>query len=587
MTSGRAAAVALLLAVAGEAIAAPFDGAPEGLVERVEATPFQQRFLVDGVDVRLVKAPGPDEPPRPARCRGGGVEMQVDGRPSEAAEAVIARACARLEVDAPALYSEVHGDLPDRPDPRARTALRLVAAAWVLLLLLGLPRTPAPWLWALLGQAVRVILAPPRILMGEAYPYDRLLTWLGLREPNLRYGLGSSALADVLRPLFGQVPDALHAADLVLSALVIPCAWGAALGFTGDRRTAHAAAALAALLPLPVALAGTESMFVMCSLLLAAGLLGLARGDRGLLAAVSAGLLAHTRPLQVGMALVIVVTLALRRRWVAGLMGLTLVAWRLVQIAGLPGDRPVPGGDDLRRLALHLVGDGSPTVVLDPFVTPWWLVPLALLGAWTGWRAGHRGAVLLLAATAAAGTVPYLPFHRATDQLRFHLPVHTAWALLAALAAPTLLALSPARRAAVAVALLSGLVLARQPLGGPMVHAVEHATARELLCALPPDTEVAYDPANDLHGGRARWMGLACDVRMLPTPEDGELPDGALVWRGQADRMEGARPPGRCAREPVDLRTTPSWTGRLIDLGPDDVVIGLERVRCAAPAAEP
>src|SRR5690606_11523569 len=155
---------------------------------------------------------------------------------------------------------------------------------------------PAPWLWAVVAWGARTLLAPPRIFMGEAYPYVRMLTYAGLREPNLRYGLGWPALMDVLRPLAGSTPEDLHTTNLILSVLVVPCAWGAALAWTRDRRVAHAAAAATALLPLPVALGATEELFVACATLVAAALLGLAHDRWGLLAALSAGLLAHTRP---------------------------------------------------------------------------------------------------------------------------------------------------------------------------------------------------------------------------------------------------------------------------------------------------
>jgi hypothetical protein len=103
---------------------------------------------------------------------------------------------------------------------------------------------------------------------------------------------------DVLRPLAGAAPERLHDVNLALSALTVVCVWQAVERWTRDDVAARLSALTMALLPLPFALATTETSFVLVALLGAASVAGLARADRAgaWSAGLSAALLAHTRP---------------------------------------------------------------------------------------------------------------------------------------------------------------------------------------------------------------------------------------------------------------------------------------------------
>lgn len=562
--------------------AAPFDdAAPAVAATQLSATALEQRWTVGNVTVRLTRSPGPDQAATDPVCRGNGADLFVDGAPDPSTQAAIDRACHRLTFDAPAFAAPPPPREHIPPvSPSGMAGLRLLAVAWLLVLAWTLPRRLEPWAWFGVAVLGRVLVAPAHVLMGVAYPYDYLLTYAGLRAPNLRYGAGWPALMDVLRPIAGAAPDRLHDVNLVLSALGVLCVWSAVERWTTDVRAARLAALALTVLPLPVALATTETSFVVCALLGTAVLAGLARADRAghLLVALSAGLLAHTRPDQLPVAMVAVGLLVTRRAWLASTLAAGVVVARVVFLATADFDATAPGTAMLARIASTLVGRHSATVVLDPWVTPFWLVPAGLYGAWVAWRAGSRRVVVALGLLVLAATLPHLLYERVTDLARFGLPAQALWVVLAGLGAGSLASGTWARRVALAGVAVAGLWIARAPLGGPMVHRVEHALMRAELCALEPGTHVRYDAARDPDAGMARYFGLVCGVQLRPLPDDGRMAPGTLVWRGVGDRWPGAHPPDRCTREVIAEHTTPAWDGGLEPIGDAPVPIGLYRV---------
>jgi hypothetical protein len=510
--------------------------------------------------------------PTEPRCAGNGTDLFVDGAPDADEEAVIAAACRRLATETEVFERETTPTTARRAEPSARPALRWLAGAWLVALLLCLPRRPGAWAWAAVGLAIRLAFPGPRVLMAVAYPYERMLVYAGAKPESALYGAGWPALMDLLRPISGADPDRLHFVDLALSTVTIAVAWEAARRATGDRGVARAAGFLVATLPLAVALARCEEAFVACALLAVAGVLGVARGDRlgALLAATSAGLLGNVRPDQLPLAAVLALALVARRRWLA-LLAIVPLALRVAAIEANPIH---PSTDDLLRPLLHAVGRDAPTVVLDPWRTPFWLLPLAIIGFVAAGRRGWPRATLALAWL--AGWAPYLVFERVTDLARFQLPSSTLLCLLAAMGVPAIRSRGRLARVALGVVVAAGLWVARRPLGGPMVQAVEHEVIRDDVCALPRGTVVRYDPAEDPHGGAARWVDVRCGVRLLPLrgpPKPGEY---LLLGRGQ--RSPAGHPAPDCRLEPVVETSAPPYDGHVSDLGTEPVRIGLYRV---------
>ncbi len=574
---GRAAAVVFLLG-AGRAEASVFTPGTSPAVEVVTQSRTEEVWKVGAVTVTLRKSPGPDEADRDAFCRAGGVDLTVAGKPSPVEAAPIHEACLRLETDAPVLASAAARFMP-MPHPLSRPLLRFGTVLLLLLTLLHLPRSLAPWLWAAAGLLARKQFATPTVLMGVAYPYERMLTYAGLKPESLMYGAGWPAFMDVVRPLFGSSPEALHTVNLTLSVLGIPLAWEAARRLTGDRGVCHAAAALAAMLPLTVHLARTEEYYVLAAFLHAVALVGLARNDTwgARMTTLAAGILSNVRPDQIPVALGIVAILVARGRWLEAtgiLLPLGLRAWALRAVTEGP---PYALRELLYTLA-HPIGPGSRTVLFDPYVTPLWLMPLALVGLLEAKRRGWRGGTVALFVLAA--WLPYLGFSRHTDLLRFQLPTMASVGLLAAMAVPVVRRQALGVRALLVLTIAGGTYLAREPGGGPMVHAVEHALLRKHVCALPAGTVVRYEDAEDPQGGMAKWVHAVCGVEMVPLKAQNPEP-GELLWIGRAHRAPDAVPVPACTTETLMETFAEPWNGDLHPLGPDPIRIGLYRVvRC-------
>jgi hypothetical protein len=535
----------------------------------------EQRWRVGEVRVVLTKSPGPDELPTAPRCAASGVDLTVDGDPGPDEAAVIDAACRRLVFDAPALVSKQARFVPS-PDPRLRIGMRGVAAVWLAALAFGFPRGRAAAAWLVAALAVRLVAPSPWILMGVAYPYERMLVYAGLKADSALYGAGWPALLDLVRPVLGASPERLHLAHLGASALTVPLVGATAARLTQARSAGHAAAAVACVLPHAVHLAWTEEAFVVAALLHAAALAGLARPDsRGVaLAAASAALLAHVRPDQLPVAALLVGLLVLRRAVGPAAVAGGIVALRVLTLPH--AEAPYPPEALLRALA-HPAGPGTTTLLLDPWVTPAWLMPAAAVGVF----AGPRGARTLALPVALAAWLPYWGYGRHTDLLRFVLPATVSFAVLAGLGVSVLLAglRGVVARVALGTVGAGGLVLAARPGGGPMVHAVEHDLLRRHACALGPGAVVRYDPTEDPQGGTSRWLDAVCGVRLVPL--DGPPPPGSWLWIGRAHRSPGGSAVPSCEGEAVFDTTTPPYNGGLHPLGTEPVRLALLRVtRC-------
>src|SRR5690606_28633068 len=137
---------------------------------------------------------------------------------------------------------------------------------------------------------------------------------------------------------------------------------------------------------------------------------------------------------------------------------IALRAWAAAGGVGQPVNLPTAG---LERALAHPVRPGSPTVLLDPLVTPAWLVPAAVVAFVEAGRRGWPRWTIRLALIAT--WAPYLPFSRVTGQLRFQLPATVSVALLAAMAAPALARVPRAPRVALALLGVMGLAVASRP----------------------------------------------------------------------------------------------------------------------------
>ncbi len=460
--------------------------------------------------------------------------------------------------------------------------LQIITLIWLVALVIAAPRAWEAWAWFALALVVRVLVAPPHVLMSWGYPYQVYLTYMGLLDPSPLYGSGWAAWMSLPRSIVGASPDRVNQLHVVLSALVPALLWATIERATADRTAARFGALVSTLLPLPIAVGATETPLILCAALLATALLGLVRADRvGLtLATSSAALLSHVRTDQGGVVLLLVAALLVARAWGLAAAAAVVAALRVAELmASSAIPLPVHELNGIPTVLEYAYGRGSSTTFLDPWVTPFWLVPLALTGLWAAWRTpGLRALGAICALTLIAGTLPYVGLHRVTDLARFHLPPQVPACLLAALAWPVIDKGGWASRAALAPGLVAGLWIARQPLGGALVHDVEDARLRAILPTLPTDATVRYDASRDQHGALRTYVAHRFGVTMTPWSDQAPLAPGELVWRGVGDRWDTPRPTQRCATTSLDLIETPAWDGGLIYLGPGAVRVGLERV---------
>lgn len=557
--------------------------------------------------VELTRSPGPGEAATEPVCAGGGVDLWVRLELGDVAESfdwdplppIVDQICGRLGEHAPALQARrIDGGPPAEPGaPQGGLSqplpeshiwptrpLHAAVLAWVMVLLIAPPRGWRPWALGALALALRVALSPRRVLLGGDAGYTRLLTGRGLEGSSLYYGDTWQSLMGMIWELLGEPADHVTAANLALSALAVPLLYGcvrALLGGGGEGAATAAALALA-LLPLPVAVSGSEVHFVLAGTLAVAALYGAARGDRrgAWLAALSAGLLAHLRPLQGLFALLPLALLVRDRRWDALALGLGLLGWRWRQILhhiGQQGRPPVLESAGLGRWDV-LPGPGSALVPLDPLVTPLGLSALAALALWRARSGAHRRAALILLAALLTQTVPYLPMAHSSsfDPLRFQLPAQAWVAALAALAAPAVLAWSPRRRAAALGALALSWILARAPIGQPWAWTAEYRFLIRELGEVPEGITVRYEGSQDPDMAFHRWLNTRSAGRWLPL-DGGEARGGEWRYVGTADRLVGRSEEPPCSSQVASQRVPPASDG-WVDFGEEAVLLGLYRI---------
>lgn len=375
----------------------------------------------------------------------------------------------------------------------------------------------------------------PRIHYHQDRAYDELAKATGIASVDTAYGDGWAAVTAWPLALAGGHPDAIHVAQALLTALAVPHLLGALRPALGARAALGAAVTLA-LLPLPLALAPTETRYVTIAALQAAALHGLARADRAgdALLVLAGGLIAHLRPFEIAVPLVLLGVALARRRGLAAAGLLTLLGARAVQLLARP---PAPGGafgTGLGRLGdTTWLGVDAAVVVLDPSRTPLGVVALAGLGVAVGVRRARGPTLALLGALLLASLV-YVPQPYVVDRLRMQLPAQTWLAALAGLG----LAGLPGRAALAAGALaLATAWPARAPLPTTPWQ-VEYVTLRAALRAAPPGTTIAYDSRLD-RGWVRMWAEGFAPVRLVPLAE---APPGSWRWIGLADHLDGPVP---------------------------------------------
>jgi hypothetical protein len=539
-------------------------------------------------EAQVALRPGPGDP-LTRRCHNPRAHLLVL-KPSEAPEVAeaVATACDRLAAD-PDLWASRTVRAPVRTDapvqPRPLWALSLL---WWLLVPACLPRTRAAFGWALAAFVVRWGLAPPRVLMSGDYPYQRALAALGAGGIDPQNGDGFAAIFGWIGLATGQPAHLPHALNLVLGALTAAWLYEGTQRATEDAKAAHLATALWVLQPVAVLMSTTEDMFPLVVALHAAAWASWQRGGaHRWFAALTLGLLAHTRPLQPLVVGLWCLLWLRREHWRPLTLTAVLVGWRAVELligAGQAGSPPTSGRFDLltsETIWRAFTGQTSNLLVTDPSLAPWWTVPAALFGAWT-LRRTHPALVRHAGLTLAVLLLTAAHQDRLTDLVRFQLPALLWWSVLGGAGIAHLLRSRPGLAPYLVLACASGLWLARQPFAPRPTWAAEHAALWAHVRALPEGAVVRYDPAWDPNGNFAAWTTRAGQATWRPITSVEPLRAGELLWLGRAARWPGAAPLN-CALEPITAWRVPAEGWKIEDLGTEPILLGLHRVRSCAP----
>lgn len=394
--------------------------------------------------------------------------------------------------------------------------------------------------------------------------------------------------------LIGAGPYAVQGVDAFLGALAAGVAWCLVRAWGHDARTAWFAAIGVATLPLHIAISGTETRFVAAATLQLAAAWGLARRDRAgdALLVLSAGLLAHLRPVQgAATAVFLLAAVVDRRGWAAaGIAGFVL--WRLAQwwpsppsVTDIAANGLWPPGD------LPRIGRDAIAVVLDPTRTPV-VAPLLALGAW--WRRPSK-AVVVATTLGVVDTIFYLSQSGVADRLRMELPAVLWCVVLGAVAAGRWTALADDDRAtrrrvaALAVAWTASVAVTRPY--PPYTWQAEHALLRRAAGALPAGATVAHRPGWS-DGSFTVWAMRVTDRRWISVID---APDDAYLWvtgvdlGGRDGPLDLAgRPEVVVADVPAHFEGLEGYYGSLGDTPPGAPIrVGLYGPRTAPPAAVP
>lgn len=541
-----------------------------------------------GAQVRLVRSSTPGD--HEALCTHHGTRAEgIAGVLSAADRAGLCETLARGAVDLPPGRMGRHtptltwrqalarGGLPT-PAVVRRDEVFAAPPVWPLrpshLLVLGLlgalpwwwPRVRAAWAWGAVAAALRLLWPGPPVLMGVHYPFQRLTDATGLLEPSDAYGATWSAFMGALWWLSrGVVEVSLVNPVLSVLTVVLAVAW---LWEEGEETLAHGVGLVAATQPLAVALAGTETMFVLASFLGILGVRGLCRDESvarwtGLVALV---LLAGLRPLQLGVVVAGLVIGWRRGARTQALVGVLAVMWRVVVVLGFSGEA---AGSEATQIAQmldpsYVFGVGGSLLLSDPLKVPAALTALAVLGAAVAVRTrrpvGWMALLLLV-----VSTVPYLPFKRLTDVVRMGLPSLTWLAVLGVLGWTRL---DRVGRVAALVALGVTGWFARAPLGPEATWVADMRLVQAMQQGLGPDDVVRYDDRWDGLGRFELWMNLHPGPTWVPRNRR-PLVSGEHYWQSRADAWPDA-PPMPCALEPVQVHRVPA-----VGLGVEDDSVGV------------
>lgn len=580
------------LATVGEAL-------PGAVVEAVEIHPEYERYALRYADGSLVPAEvARSREGYPGFCRANGLTLYARAElaegpvPADLAPPMDAL-CARLAERPPTLRETV-GEAPPSPARRA-TPLLAVALAWVLAAgwaaargLRALPRAERAELFAVaaVGIVARLAFSPTGIWNGAGAAYEKLAFAWGTSEV-CPYGDGWAALMGPLVALFGRAPDVVFGAVRVWACLAPPALW--AVGrLAGGRAVALGAGLALAVLPLHVAMSGSEAMHVVV-LALELVAVAAALGGAGWLAALSAGLAAHTRPEALAFAALPLLLLGARRAWGPAALLLALVGWRVATLPPSQDVVPLARYLDVHGWLRHLlprlgapVNEASFSVFWHAAFTPPVLWAFALAGL-----ALAPGRVRLLAiAWWLVAEVPIAPkSFPLADAWRLQLVAQPAWLLLVgcgvAALADRIAAARGARWGAVVPWGLAALVALALPGAAPRwAHHREFAFLAEHVPTLHDD-----DTVWSVEGGSraARFrdvMAAMGPARWVPAGEGGPT----VIYRGLACAApEACAPLDRCRTSPLAETRIGPPTDLDVTLPAEGVVVGLYRVEGCGP----
>ena len=429
--------------------------------------------------------------------------------------------------------------------------VQVLVLAWSVAAIAVLPRRADAWALAVVALGLRLGLTGPAGVLPLYKDLHAAALGRGQVPPpswgQEVYGDGFASLLTLASMATGHPAEVGYAVTLVLSVLAVPWVVDAADRAAPDRApwAGRAAGALVACAPTLVAHGQAFGAFAVSVGVVASLLAGLSRDDaRGAwAAALSAALLVHLRPLLAGVAAVgLLAAWRVDRR--AAAVGGVVAAVRVAEIGWVAQQAGVRGGASLNTLDQGVVAWLGGWTGADPSVTPW---PFALLAAYALARVRRP---LVWGGVLAALTVPYLHLHFAYDLVRMQLPSAVVLAVLAGIGAASVP--SGWGRAAAAVALASGLWVARHPRGDPpWVWVAEAGILRAGLDRCPPDAAIVL-PEHSQRESVLTWVMLHGRRRIVPPGASVEsVPTPACRYVDVLEHLE--RPP--------DLR---GWTPRVV-----------------------
>lgn len=515
-------------------------------VVRVEQHPEFERCWLSAADGGMVAEIVVTDPAHAGQCSGGGHTLFP--RP-ELVEGPVGRIdlaplCARL--------TERGGGAGAAAGGGAVAAG--VAGVVALAGLAGLVRRRAGAfaVRAILGLLAAVLLTSPALFDGGDAGYEKLLVAMGLSHA-AGWGPGYAVWMRPAVRLLGATPEAIFTTNLAFAAL-----WPAVLGEVAERlrgpRAGWATALVAALGPIHLAMAWSESMHVSAGTwgaiavlgAVATGTPGRAEAALGAGVAATAAFAAGATRADVAVALPVVALAGAlaasgaRRAWgaaAAGAAGLALVPWLQTSSGALHSAAPVTPLRLFMALLPHF-GDLTPSggylAALHTGLTPAVWAALAL-GAAVRARRGPalRASLILGVGWVLLGSLPFLlKVDPAPDALRLQAFAQGGVALVVGAAA--------AEAGAVGVALVVlGAALGPAPGGPAWVHREEWRFLGREVPTLPADAVVRLDAHRPHPDAFAAVMQTLGPATWTTDPEAA----ATLTYRGPQPAPDDAAPP--------------------------------------------